>query len=332
MSRHFHSVSNLSLPAGVIPDSFINKPDKWQGNGCRTKFPPRPLPAPALLRKAASERAQRAAKETRLAQSNADASEIQRQRILKKEYALWFAGMTDAERAGAHALGIRGPLPLASRPPIAGRDADIDFRDPAELPASSITANPVDILEPLTLSVEIERLSHTEIAATAGTFSEALGWALEGKGLVAMGERLCIMVSLLRPELASGLPLAQLVTSFCNHVKGDEKAYLACGVVFGRALEWATRGSSISALGERLYLVAYVLRPGLIDARTLANLGSMRNKTRQAKDKLAQCLRDTFAGLQARTMRGEITRARCRQSARANGLVRVTNDEQEAAA
>ena len=86
---------------------------------------------------------------------------------------------------------------------------------------------------------------------------------------------------------------------------------MATGDIFGRVLEWVRRGTTISEIGERLCLVAYVVRPTMMGSPTLHQLGEVMNKTRQAKDKLASCLRDTFAGIRAAAQRGEYTRDKC---------------------
>lgn len=158
-------------------------------------------------------------------------------------------------------------------------------------------------------------LGDEELREAAETFNNSLRWALDGVTLVDQGKRLGMMIAIFRCDLAGGLPINPVLRrEFQRNVKPSEVATQTTGIVFGRALEWARRASSLAGLGERLCLIAYVLRPQLINASTLQSLGDMTQKTRQAKDKGVNCLRDTFAGLQARTMRGDITRIRCQES------------------
>ena len=175
-------------------------------------------------------------------------------------------------------------------------------------------------MEPCDHAVDIENLSPTEVRAASEIFGDALRWALDDNaaGLVALGKRSAVMIAGMRADLAGGLVIdPSLARDFLGRfhdfrLSETLETLRATGDVYGRFLEWMRRASSISALGERLQLVAYELRPDLIDAGTLAKLGEATNKTRQAKDKGVNCLRDTFAGLKAIAMRADITRLRCK--------------------
>lgn len=83
---------------------------------------------------------------------------------------------------------------------------------------------------------------------------------------------------------------------------------------FGRVLEWASRGSSLVAMGQRMYVMLYILRPALINGMTLEQIGNQNAVTRQMVDKLICDFRDTFGGIQTRNERSERTRARCRKT------------------
>jgi hypothetical protein len=119
----------------------------------------------------------------------------------------------------------------------------------------------------------------------------------------------------MRPDLGAGLYIdkraARLFAAAAGQANG---AVELSGRLFGPVLEWLRRGDRTSELGERIMVLFYVLRPDLIGESTLATLGRISNKTRQAKDKLANCLRDTYSGIKARSMRGDVTRVRCRNS------------------
>ena len=91
-------------------------------------------------------------------------------------------------------------------------------------------------------------------------------------------------------------------------------------VVFGRFLEFISRGPIKSAIGERVDVTAYMLFPQLLSQSTLAKLGEILNKSRQAKSKLSNDFRDTFAGVKAPAMRPEVTRDRCCEAQLAGGL------------
>jgi hypothetical protein len=211
-----------------------------------------------------------------------------------------------------------------------GGDCDPQFCDPADLPAASVLDHPVDHIEPESDSVEISGLSEAEIKTASELFSDVLRWGLGcdtvqrpfkivqaghlDSPLVQRGKRSIVLIAFMRPDLAADKIDKTLSSSFLVQF-GDKLSELeAAGLLFGRYLEWMRRSNTFSAYGERLDITAYMLRPDLLPASTLAKLGEILNKSRQAKDKLANCARDTFAGLKAPPMRNDITRARCRAS------------------
>jgi hypothetical protein len=83
--------------------------------------------------------------------------------------------------------------------------------------------------------------------------------------------------------------------------------------MFGSVLHWASQAKSLVQMGQRMYVMLYVLRPALIEGMTLANIGKQNAVTRQAVDKLITDFRLTF-GVTGRTMRSDETRRRCRAS------------------
>jgi hypothetical protein len=197
----------------------------------------------------------------------------------------------------------------------------------------------LDELEPQTLSVDLENLSAHQIRQASETFEQALRWALApatpsksaaatdlsnpppaAHPLVALGERSATLIVTMRLDLAGSLQLEpalakSLLQSFgLGCLRETVQRLQATGAIYARLLEWMRRTSTLDGLGERLQLVAYQLRPDLIDAATLAQLGEATGKTRQALNKPANCLRDTFDGLKALIMRADVTRLLCRQA------------------
>ena len=77
---------------------------------------------------------------------------------------------------------------------------------------------------------------------------------------------------------------------------------------FGRVLEWASRANSLVAMGQRMYVMLYALRPALIEGMTLEQIGKQNATTRQNIDKLVCDFRDTFGGIRSGNDRGESAR------------------------
>jgi hypothetical protein len=115
------------------------------------------------------------------------------------------------------------------------------------------------------------------------------------------------MLQFWRPALIAARALEIEMEGFKRTVK-PTKAAAHC---LGPVLEWLSRATSSSALGQRLYAVVYVVRNSLINGATMQGIGKHSNKTRQAICKLIQDLRDTTGGQKCRPMRSEKTRALC---------------------
>src|SRR5262249_27272096 len=141
-------------------------------------------------------------------------------------------------------------------------------------------------------------------------------WCIDGIGLVAIGLRTSIVISVLHPDLGRGLYIDKPTQRIFWRLNfGTIENFLLAGHLYEPVLEWLRQGTRrVSERGERIMILLYMLRPDLIGQSTLASLGNISNKTRQAKDKLANCLRDTFSGIKARAMRADVTRIRCRNS------------------
>ncbi|MEA3211306.1 MAG: hypothetical protein QOE70_4363 [Chthoniobacter sp.] len=255
--------------------------------------------------------------ELSLAESQSQGNAIAKEKADARTYRRWFESLNEVDQAFARLHGLHRPPPADGRPQGGPADPDVDFCDPAELHAACIHDHPVDRLEPQHNAVEVQDLSPAAVRAASDTFGEALRWALDAVGLVELGKRSAVLIAGMRTDLAGGLhvdpDLARGFLSLFPAFRLSEaiEALRSTGDIYSRFLEWMRRATSISALGERLQLVAYELRPDLIDAGTLAELGRATNKTRQAKDKGVNCLRDTFAGLKALAMRPDVTRLRC---------------------
>ena len=258
-----------------------------------------------------------------LATSSQESKRVANERALKQAYAKWRESMTAEELAVARKLKVHFPAGANGEfgRPKKGQ-VEIDFHDPADLPEASHRHLPVDDLEPQSpFSVAIAALDNEEITAAADCFSSALTWTLDVKDqhdLVVLGMRAMVMIDILRPDLVGEFRRPHNWLAACAgfqaRVSVDVGQAEATGEIFGRVLEWIRRGSMVSEIGERLCLVAYVVRPTMINSPTLEKLGETMNKTRQAKDKLVSCLRDTFAGLKTAAMRGERTRTVCQQA------------------
>lgn len=234
-------------------------------------------------------------------------------KCLRQEYAKFFK--TEDGRAFARDFGKSIPVHQSQHRRYSNGEADIDFCDPADLPRSSVIDHPIDHIEPLEHFRPLDGFSREEIRQATDIFESSMRWCIEISGLVDKGRRCEIVISIMRPDLSVGLKIdkkAARIFRQANVVVNG--AFESTGRLYGPILEWLRRGERVSELGERILILFYVLRPDLIGESTLAELGKFSNKTRQAKDKLANCLRDTYSGIKARAMRGDITRTRCRQS------------------
>ncbi len=241
-----------------------------------------------------------------------EAIKIANERRLKREYARFYATKAGKIFAKEYGKSCYGSVPYLGNRDHVFTPATVEFHDPADLPQSSITDHPIGHIEPETENGFAE-INVDELILIRDTFRHVFRWALDGEGLVEKGLRCNICIARMRTRLSGGLTINKsLSKDFDRRFKPD--ALKITGLYYGRVIEWLRRGDPISARGERVYLLAYTLWPSLINASTLATLGSMNGKTRQAKDKLANCLRDTFSGIKALAMRNDITRARCKYS------------------
>jgi len=87
----------------------------------------------------------------------------------------------------------------------------------------------------------------------------------------------------------------------------------AVGRALSKILVWASEAKSIVALGQRLWVFLYVVRPDLIEGQTLDQFGSQSNQTRQAVDKVVQEFQDNF-NIKGRNMRSTETRLKCQEA------------------
>jgi hypothetical protein len=175
--------------------------------------------------------------------------------------------------------------------------------------------HPIDHIEPLESFRAMDGVTREEIKSATEIFESSMRWCIEGRDLVSIGLRSVVVISVMKPMLRFGLRIDRKAARVFKKANADANGALEfTGSLFGPVLEWLRRGERPSERGERIMVLFYVLRPDLIGGSTLASLGNISNKTRQAKDKLANCLRDTYSGIKARAMRGDVTRAKCRES------------------
>jgi hypothetical protein len=257
----------------------------------------------------------------------------------QRAYAKWFATLGESDKQFARDHGLNKPMPEGGFRRKDSEDA-LEGAEHEPLPHGAIRgyhndrpiiggANAViEAIEPESRYADIPGLTENEVLEAAEVFSVALRWGLEENGkkedgehhLVRTGSRAVAIIASMRPDLATGMSadkdlMRLLVAEFSDFRVGETIGKLArCGRLFGRVLEWVRRGKTISVLGENMQLLAYVVRPDLIDASTLEEIGSPSNKTRQAMDKRVNDLRDTFDGIRAMTMRPDITRIRCQHA------------------
>jgi len=149
----------------------------------------------------------------------------------------------------------------------------------------------------------------------AAGFAQALAWAVQGKTLVHMGQRLAAMMVLWSPALLQGVQL-EIRRDLVAELQ-DAEWGASCP---RELLEWLSRGNSLSQWGQRVLVVTYVVAPELLPVPTLREIGGFNQTTRQAVDRLVQDCRDTFSGMKSRAMRSDENRLICRtaQLARAS--------------
>jgi hypothetical protein len=230
---------------------------------------------------------------------------------LRQAYTEFFK--TDDGRAFARLFGKSIPISNGYR--RVGAAEEIEFCDPADLSRASMMDHPIDHIDPVENFSRLEGLTSDDIKSATAIFESAMRWCIDGVELVQMGRRAEIVISIMKPDLRYGLnPDKNAIGIFIAAHPDANADFALSGRLFGPVLEWLRRGHRGSELGERIMVLFYVLRPDLISNSTLASLGRISNKTRQAKDKLANCLRDHFSGIKARAMRTDVTRIRCRNS------------------
>ena len=219
---------------------------------------------------------------------------------------------TDDGRSFANSFGKSIPISNGYRHGV----QEIDFCDPADLPRSSMMDHPIDHIEQIENFSPLDGITSEEIKLATAIFESSMRWCIDGTGLVGIGLRCSIVISTMHPDLGRGLYIdRKTALLFSRANPGQNGAFELAGRLFEPVLEWLRQGTRrASERGERIMILFYVLRPDLIGESTLASLGKISNKTRQAKDKLANCLRDNFSGIKARSMRGDVTRIRCRNS------------------
>lgn len=261
----------------------------------------------------------------------------------RRVFRAWLDTLTPAQRAQADALGVGAYLSDYTPPPRPAGDedaADSAEREPIPEALARGTHNrthtvvatvheQLDALEPPDFSVDLAHLSPGEVAAATDDFGDALQWCFASQEchraahpLVALGSRAAILIAALAPDLAGGLPVdPKLGHTFLAHMgPGRYRQTLErlrhTGDIYRRVLAWMSEAGDLSGLGENLQIVAYQLRPELVDTATMEDIGRHKNKTRQAINKVVQSLRDTFDGIRAFIARPDSTRLKCQASAR----------------
>jgi hypothetical protein len=237
-----------------------------------------------------------------------------RQQELRQTYSTWFK--TPDGRAFTQKFGRSIPIYGDSWRPHDDNGGETEFCDPAMLPRASMVDHSIDHLEPAETSAPLDGISDEDLKSAVTTFEAVMRWCLEGHGLVDKGRRSWIAIGALRPDLAVQVASDQKEAQiFARAFAGSNGALKLTGRLYGPVLEFLRRGARLSELGQQLVILFYVFRPDLLDEpATLAELGNSSKKTRQALCKRVNELRDMFGGLKARTMRADITRARCKEA------------------
>lgn len=258
------------------------------------------------------------------------ANAIAKQRADERTYREWFESLNYRDREFALAHGLDKPLSdrECRRPDEPNGEDALDRADSDPVPEGllrgrhngkpHICVSSVD-----DTPVQVENLTPEQVQSASEDFEHALRWALDSEGdeethrLVEMGRRSATVIACMRPDLAAGMPIRQdmardFIDSYLDFRASETiDRLIETGRIYSRFLEWMGRGADTAELGERLQLVAYQLRPDLINQPTLEQIGAALNKTRQAGSKKANDLRDTFEGLKALTQRPDVTRILC---------------------
>lgn len=91
----------------------------------------------------------------------------------------------------------------------------------------------------------------------------------------------------------------------------SELAILADGL--GRLLDWVCQSGKPSICGKRVLIVAYLLRPDMVQCSSEAELARGLGVSRADVSKTVNDFRDTF-GVRTNVMRSEETRDKCRRA------------------
>lgn len=241
-------------------------------------------------------------------ESSAEERRRKQDRQYKEAWDIWMAALSDEERARLAEMGVDGAKVEKCSSGAPGREDawDGEFADPADSSAASMVDDPAAKLEP-------EEMTQGEYAAVEEAFARALLWSTEAATIVEMGRRLTVMLHVLRPQLLRGLVFEMNHAAELVEIVGAENVG-GVGRMFGSVLEWMRRGPSLSAVGQRVLAMAYVMFLGQVGEMTLEEIGAPTRKTRQAVDKLVQDARDTFGGLRSRNMRDENHRTKCKNA------------------
>jgi hypothetical protein len=220
-----------------------------------------------------------------------------RHQAYERAYQVWFESLAEHDQRALARIGLDKPESEQFGP--------VREDEPERsTPEAGAFVHPADAIEG---TIEDE----SELAAT---FGEALAWCSQGSDVVDMGRRLTVVLHLWRPSLVAGMTL-----EIEREMTEEFRCWVQCDAPcdrgnLGPVLEWARRGTSLGQLGQRVLAMTYVLKPHAIGAPTLAAIGALTNKTRQAVDKLVQDFRDTFGGVKSRNMRSEANRITCRHA------------------
>lgn len=247
-----------------------------------------------------------------------DANNIAAQRAQDKLIRDWVYSLDGDEHERVKATGILKPL--ADPFPRSRADHEEDEtreRDTSLVESYRHNGKSIylahEILNGADRAAAVEDMSPEEIEEAHAAFGRAMAWVHVPQLLVKKGRRLAVVIAYFRPDLGEELPICQNLTrDFAGELVDFNRELVA--MVFGRVFAWCRDAASLSALGIRASIIAYVIRPQLLDAATNEQIGKELNNTRAAINKLVQEFRDTFAGIRGAVMRDEDTRAACRQA------------------
>lgn len=246
---------------------------------------------------------------------------ITQQREQDQAIEAWIQTLNEKDRAFAESSGIGKPLADAERQRLTGELPEEESGHQPSTPSAAGSHNGrplhhgespvIDFLEPRR-AVAIEELSEGQIAEAHAGFANALAWVHESAHLVKRGRRMAALVAWTRPDLSESLPAAPGLLQDLRRRLDVDVALLT--LVFYRVWRFVRDGATVSGLGIRADIIAYVVRPELLDAATNHQIGAQLNNTRAAINKLVGEFRDTFAGIRAPAMRPESTRQACREA------------------